>query len=131
MFEIKKSKTLEGWEEWSLEKIQEENEHEDQGPAMSFVNDIQNRLMLGRYKYHNLVVELSSMPIYGESDDSIALSFIIGDKRVDGHGLYKANDFIAVPTDRDGNAIKLSFMLPDDFYEWLETTSEKLRETGA
>jgi hypothetical protein len=95
---------------------------------MSFSDDIQTVLRLGRYKYQNLVIELSSMPIYGEEDDSIALSFIIGDQRIDAHGIYRGDDGIAIPTDRKGSAIKLSNPLPDDFYEWLEKLRDELQE---
>jgi hypothetical protein len=129
MFEIKKSYTDDGWEAWILEMTPvKEDEEQSAAPVMSFSDDIQTVLRLGRYKYQNLVIELSSMPIYGEEDDSIALSFIIGDQRIDAHGIYRGDDGIAIPTDRKGSAIKLSNPLPDDFYEWLEKLRDELQE---
>jgi hypothetical protein len=128
MFEIKKSTTSGGWEEWLLEKTADESEKEEPAPVLSFSSDIQTSLRLGRYFYHNLVIELSSMPIYGEEEDSIALSFIIGDQRIDSHGIYRGDDGIAISTDRKGSAIKLSNPLPDDFYEWLEKLRDELQE---
>ena len=129
MFEIKKSYTDDSWEAWILEKTPvKEDEEPSAAPVMSFSDDIQTVLRLGRYKYQNLVIELSSMPIYGEKDDSIALSFIIGDQRLDAHGIYKGENSIAIPTDRKGSAIKLSHPLPDYFYEWLEKVRDDLQE---
>jgi hypothetical protein len=131
MFEIRKENTADGWEQWILEKTTEQDNFDEQESVLSFSSDIQTRLRLGRYEYHNLVIELSSMPIYGEAEDSIALSFIIGNQRIDSHGIYKGKDSIAIPTDRNGGAVKLSNPLPDDFYEWLERSEEKLRDAEA
>lgn len=128
MFEIKKLTTTGGWEAWLLEKTANESEYAEPASVLSFSSDIQTRFRIGRYVYHNLVIELSSMPIYGEEEDSIALSFIIGDQRIDAHGIYRSDEGIAIPTDRKGSAIKLSNQLPDDFYEWLEKVRDDLQE---
>lgn len=120
MFKIHNSTTEDGWEEWSLEKVQHTEEQPDAGPVISFATELETRLMLGRYRYHNLTIELSMMPLYGERHDSACLSFIIGDQRIDTHGIYRKADAIEIPTDRDGTVVELSGPLPSDFYAWLQ-----------
>jgi hypothetical protein len=121
MFKIEKTKSEDGeWELISFEKIDPEDEETVESPVMTFADDIKTSLRLGRYTLGNLSVDLVMMPLYGEKEDSVGLSFKIGNRRIDSHGVLRQADDTGIPTDREGSAIRLSSALPDDFYDWLE-----------
>lgn len=116
------------WELIVPEKTEVDHDDEpmDLGLSFSFANDIKTSLILGRYRYKNLAVDLVLTSIYDETDESVGLRFKIGDKVIDTHGVLRSDNATAIPTDRNGTAFRLSSPLPDDFYDWLKDLSSTM-----
>ena len=42
-----------------------------------------------------------------------------GDESIESHGVLLNDEAMAIPTDREGDAVALSKKMPDDFINWL------------
>ena len=43
----------------------------------------------------------------------------LGDESIESHGVLLNDEAVAIPTNREGDAVALSKKLPDDFTNWL------------